>query len=183
MRAGHVLVPVWTSWTADLDTPISLYKKLAPRTPSFLLESVEGGAYLARYSFLGCDPFLVFRYRSGRAELWADGARRTVSGTPLGLLRAVLEGYRAPRPEGLPRFWGGAVGYLAYDAVRYLERVPVRAEDDLGLPEAVFLFPRAVLVFDHLYQRVLAVANLPVTGEAGRDYRRAVAYLEALAVA
>lgn len=183
VRSGYNLIPVWTEWTADLDTPISIYKRLAPRAPSFLLESVEGGAYLARYSFLGCDPFLVFRYRSGRAELSANGARRTVPGRPLELLRTSLEGYRVPPVEGLPRFWGGAVGYLGYDVVRYLERLPARAADDLNLPEAVFVFPRTVLVFDHLYHQVRAVANLPVTREPERAYRRAVAYLEALVTA
>src|SRR5215472_9645275 len=156
-----VLSPVWREVAADLDTPVSAYLKLARRRYGYLLESVEGGERLARYSFVGADPYLVLRVREGVAEYrW---------------LAAELERRPVARVPGLPRFAGGAVGYLAYEVASGFEpTVPVPPVDPLGLPEAVFCFTDTLLIFDHVRHRarLLTHAELEV---AGGDEERALA--------
>ena len=149
---------------ADLDTPLSAYLRLRPGPYSFLLESVEGGEVWARYSFLGTDPLMVLTAKDGRITLRRGAARpqRLPDGDPLEALRRVLANFHPVAVPGLPRFQGGAVGYLAYDMVRHMERLPRRAHDDLGLPDAVFMLSDTLLVFDNLRHRLLVIANAHV---------------------
>lgn len=158
------LVPVFTELPADLDTPLSAFLRLRPGPYAFLLESVEGGEKWARYSFLGSDPLMVFTAKGGRNSLRSSDGKteRLPGGSPLRALRGVLGRFHPVAVPGLPRFQGGAVGYLAYDAVRYVERLPRTVPDDLGLPEAVFLFTDSLLVFDNLRHRLLVIANAHV---------------------
>ncbi len=167
------LVPVWRELPADLETPVSAYLKLARGRYGFLLESVEGGERLARYSFAGCDPYLVLRVRDGRAQYrWLRGERAGMSerrrcNDPLEAVRAELERRPLAHTPGLPRFSGGAVGYLAYEAAaRFEPSVPIPADDPLGLPEAVFCFYDTLLIFDHARHRarLLAYADLEASG-------------------
>ena len=146
---------------ADLDTPLSAYLRLRPGPYAFLLESVEGGEKWARYSFLGTDPAMVLTAKDGRITLRRSGGRvqRLPDGNPLEAIRALLAEIRPVSVPGLPRFQGGAVGYLAYDMVRHMERVPGNATDDLKLPDAVFLFTDSLVVFDNLRHRLLVMAN------------------------
>jgi anthranilate synthase component 1 len=155
-------VPVFAELPADLDTPLSAFLRLRPGPYSFLLESVEGGEKWARYSFLGTDPLMVLTAKNGRISLHRAGARaeeRLPDGDPLEALRALLRRFQPVSVPGLPRFQGGAVGYLAYDMVRHMERLPATAQDDLGLPDAVFMFTDTLLVFDNLRHRLLVIAN------------------------
>jgi anthranilate synthase component 1 len=149
---------------ADLDTPLSAFRRLRPGPHAFLLESVEGGENWARYSFLGGDPFMVLSGKNGRLTLRAsDGTtRRLPDGDPLQALRGLLSRFHPVPAPGLPRFQGGAVGYLAYDAVRHLERLPRTTRDDLALPDAQFLLTDNLLVFDNLRHRLLVIANAHV---------------------
>ena len=186
------VVPVWREVVADVETPVSAYLKLAgdPEVgtgagapDAFLLESVEGGERWARYSFIGIDPFLVMVCRGGQVT-WEGTPPEAVAelpdGTsPLEVLRAALESYRRPTLPGLPPLLPGAVGYLGYDVVRYLERLPQTTTDDVGVPELMLMFPRSLVVFDHLRQRITVVANVV----AGDGYEEAVARSEALVVA
>lgn len=137
---------------------------MRPGPYAFLLESVEGGEKWARYSFLGTDPALVLSAKDGQVRLWRPGGRveQAVAGNPLETLRARLRQVRPVSVPGLPRFQGGAVGYLAYDMVRHMERIPARARDDLGLPDCVFMFTDSLLVFDNLRHRLLVLANAHV---------------------
>jgi anthranilate synthase component 1 len=156
------LVPVFAELPADLDTPLSAYLRLRPGPYSFLLESVEGGATWARYSFLGTDPLMVLAAKDGRMTLRRAGRRvveRLPDGNPLETLRGLLRQFQPVSVPGLPRFQGGAVGYLAYDMVRHMERVPAAAHDDLGLPDTVFMFTDTLLVFDNLRHRLLVIAS------------------------
>jgi anthranilate synthase component 1 len=141
---------------ADLDTPVSAYLKLAPFKPRFLLESVEGGERLARYSFIGFGECLEVRLDASGlrvGDLYAPRPRTRAEF--LDALRGALE--RAPRPlpeiPGVPLL-GGLVGYTAYDAVRYFERVPGRSLDATETPHAHYVAPRSLLVFDHLTRGV-----------------------------
>jgi anthranilate synthase component 1 len=186
-----VLSPVWREVAADLDTPVSAYLKLATGSYGYLLESVEGGERLARYSFVGTDPYLVLRVRGGRATYrWLAGPRAgTVEhmpcADPLEAVRAELE--RRPvasSPPGLPRILGGAVGYLSYEvAARYEPTVGIPADDPLGLPESVFLFSDTLLIFDHAHHtaRLLTyVESGTVGGDDARVQAEAQARLDAM---
>ena len=155
------LVPVYAELPADLDTPLSAFLRLRPGPYAFLLESVEGGEKWARYSFLGSDPLMIFTARGNRVTLRRHGARteRLSSGNPFRALRDLLARFHPVAVPGLPRFQGGAVGYIAYDMVRHFERLPKIARDDLGLPDAVFLLTDSLLAFDNLRHRLLVIAN------------------------
>ncbi len=159
---------------ADLDTPVSAYLKLAPFEPRFLLESVESGERLARYSFLGFGEGLTLEFRADRDEVLLDGAARPKPGSAaewLALMREALALSPELRPA-IPEipFNGGLVGAAGYDVVRYFERLPPnRSELDGGLPQGAFVAPRSVLVFDHLTRRV---ALLHAGSEAERQALR-----------
>jgi anthranilate synthase component I len=166
------LVPVFAELPGDLDTPLSAYLRLRPGPYSFLLESVEGGEKWARYSFLGTDPLMVLTAKDGRMILRRSGSRvvqRLPDGNPLDALRGLLRQFQPVSVPGLPRFQGGAVGYLAYDMVRHMERLPVTTRDDLGLADAVFMFTDTLLVFDNLRHRLLVMANAHVEAQDSRS--------------
>ncbi len=169
LREGN-LVPVSCELLADLETPISAFLKLRDLPEAFLLESVEGGERLARYSFLGARPRLVVTY-DGSVVRCSDG--RTFPGPFLPAARALLRPYRqVPDPE-LPRFGGGLVGYLGYDLVRDWERLPNRPPDDLGLPVCRMGLYDTVLAFDHVRRRIRIVANAFAEEGAASAYRSA----------
>src|SRR5947209_7172963 len=160
LAAQGNLVPVFAELPADLDTPLSAYLRLRPGPYSFLLESVEGGEVWARYSFLGADPLMVLTAKNGRLTLSRNGrTERLPEGNPIVAVRDLLKQFQPVTVPGLPRFQGGAVGFLAYDMVHHMERLPRNTEDDLGLPDAVFLFTDTLLVFDNLRHRLLVIAN------------------------
>jgi anthranilate synthase component I len=168
-------VPVFAELPADLDTPLSAYLRLRPGPYSFLLESVEGGAVWARYSFLGTDPLMVLSAKDSRITLRRGSARpqRLPDGDPLEALRRLLADFKPVTVPGLPRFQGGAVGYLAYDMVRHMERLPRTTRDDLKLPDAVFMLSDTLLVFDNLRHRLLVIANAHVDGRDAASLDRA----------
>jgi anthranilate synthase component 1 len=155
------LVPVVRERLADLETPVSAFAKLRPLGGAFLLESVEGGERMGRYSFIGVLPRATFVFRDGVASILEDRSVRAVEYTdPLALLRAELGRYRqrASVPE-LPRFSGGAVGYVGYEAARRFERLPAARRDVLGLPEAAFSIYDTVVCFDHVRHSLLVIAH------------------------
>ncbi len=184
------LVPVWREIAADLETPVSAFLKLARGRYGYLLESVEGGERLARYSFIGADPYMVLRVRDGMAERrWLAGARagrveRVPCADALDAVRAELERRPVAPMPGLPRFHGGSVGYLAYEAAaRFEPTVLIPADDPLGLPEAIFCFSDTLLIFDHARQtaRLLTHADLQATeGDEHLAYTEAEARLDAM---
>jgi len=164
------LVPVFREYHADLETPVSAYLKISARFPTdhFLLESVEGGEKWARYSFIGFDPHLQFRADAKGISVRRGGETRDVpvTGDPLDALAGILKEIRYRPAPGLPRLSGGAVGYIGYDYVRYLEKVggsrPLT--DD---PDAMFLFPSRLVIFDNVRHTILIVAHGSV--RAGED--------------
>ncbi|MFW6125927.1 MAG: anthranilate synthase component I [Chloroflexota bacterium] len=165
-RYGNV-VPVYREVLADLETPVSAYLKVARPPYSFLLESVEGGERLARYSFIGCEPNLVLNGRDGASD-------------PLLAIEEELSKYQPVSLPHLPRFHGGAVGYLSYEAVRHFEELPVPANDPLGLAESIFMLTDTVLVFDHLTHRIKVVSHAYLDGDIRSAYRQATERIEAL---
>ncbi len=149
------LIPLYQEINADLETPVSAYLKVAEGPYSYLLESVEGGEQLARYSFIGAEPYKVVKTGPGQPYGEVD---------PLELIEEELNRHTLVPIPGLPRFHGGAVGFIAYDVVRYYEPVPPPERDSLGLPEAVFLFDDTLLVFDHVSHKIKVVSHVHLDG-------------------
>ena len=166
------LAPVYRSINADLETPVSAYLKVARPPYSFLLESVAGGERLGRYSFIGTEPYRVVK--TGRGEELGEI-------DPLIPVQREMEQYRLIPVAGLPRFHGGGVGYLAYDAIRYFEpRVPPMPADPQGLPESVFMFADTLLVFDHLRHDIKVVSHIRLDGDIAAAYATATAKIDEL---
>jgi len=179
-RSDNNLVPVFRDVPADLETPVSAFLKVAKGDHSFLFESVEGGERLARYSFIGTEPYRV--YKSGPYVDPKDGV------DPLIEVEAEMSRYKLSHPKdseartSLPRFTGGAVGFLAYDVIRHFEpRVTIPSADSTGLPEALFMFVDSLLVFDHVKHVIKVVAHCRLDGDVEASYRQACWRIEELA--
>jgi anthranilate synthase component I len=179
LARGGKLVPIYREVFADLDTPVSAFRKIDEGPYSFLLESVEGGEKWGRYSLLGSRPSKVFVARGGRAELLENGRRAPLPGAPMQALAALLKEHQAVALPGLPRFCGGAVGYLGYDTVRWFERLPSHANDDVPTADAVFLFGDVVTVFDNLTHTLKVVTHARGGGDPDAAYEAAVTRIEA----
>lgn len=169
------LIPVYREILADMETPVSAFLKIDRGEYAFLLESVEGGEKWGRYSFLSCNPGLVFKAKGTTVEVITDAGIRphTVDNDVLESLKAILTQYRPVRTDDLPRFYGGMVGFLAYDVVRQFERIPAMTKDDLDLPDALFLLPDTLLIFDNLSHRIKVVSNVFVSETAPSRLREA----------
>ncbi|MHB8070305.1 MAG: anthranilate synthase component I [Desulfobaccales bacterium] len=181
-RQGN-LIPVYREILGDLETPVSAYKKLRGEGCSFLLESVEGGEKWGRFSFLGLNPSLMFQVQGGQVTIQRRGQTETLEAgaDPFSHLRDLLAGYRAVPAAGLPRFWGGLVGYLGYDMVRFIERLP-KLTPATDIPEARLLLTDNLLIFDNLRQTIKVVALVQVDPESPLkdQYDRAVASIDVL---
>ncbi|MBI2814138.1 MAG: anthranilate synthase component I [Opitutae bacterium] len=163
-RQGNV-IPVRADLLADLETPVSAYAKLRGQGPAFLLESVEGGEHVSRYSFIGCNPRQIFQARPGDAD-------------PLAALEQELGRHRPVSVPGLPPFTGGAVGYLGYEFIHSVEKsVPLAARDELGVPMMWFMLCDSVLAFDRAHQTMRLIVNAHVGADAGAAYDAACAEL------
>ncbi|HKD77043.1 MAG TPA: chorismate-binding protein, partial [Ktedonobacterales bacterium] len=190
---GYTLFPVWREVLADCETPVSAFRKLARGPYTFLLESVEGGERMARYSFVGIAPERVLRVRGQTAE-WRTVRGDQVEigesipcGDPLRLIEEVLGHDRVapvtvPATPGasVPRFIGGAVGYLGYETVARFERVPLPDRDSLGLPDAVLIFSDTLLIFDHVAHRARLLTHARLEGDLEIALDDAEARLDAI---
>ncbi len=164
-----LVIPVYREILADLATPVSAFKKLNKESKySFLLESVEGGETIGRYSFLGTDPYLTFQSKNNQYRTQTPHERKQgITDDPLNELKSIMKGfnsvpacYEAGRHlEGLPRFTGGAVGYIAYPMIRFWEKIPQTKKDDLHLPDMFFLITEIVVVFDHVRHKMKIICN------------------------
>jgi anthranilate synthase component I len=163
----HTLVPVCRRLNADLETPVSAFLRLAADAPEcFMLESVEGGEKLGRYTFIGIEPYQKIVARGKMLSL-TRGRKKTVQeGDVFAFLKEALAGHTPARIPGLPPFTAGAVGFFAYDVVRQIEDLPSTAKDDLQVPDACLAFFRDVLAFDHVKREILLIATADVTTQA-----------------
>ncbi len=155
------LIPVYREILADMDTPVSAFKKIDDGRFSFLLESIEGGEKWARYSFLGSSPEIIVRSKGNTVEtVAADGSLRShETADPLGFVRDLLYRYRPVEVDGLPRFFGGAVGYVGYDMVRYFERVSLEKPTEIDAYDSYFVITDTILIFDTVRQKMKVVSN------------------------
>ncbi len=178
----HTLVPVCRILAADLETPVSAFLRAAwPERECFMLESVENGEQVGRYTFIGLAPFKRIVARG--QEITITEGRKVVQldGDIFSVLRRALAGHKPARLKGLPPFTAGAVGFFSYDAVRQIERLPERAKDELGVPDACLLFFDEVLAFDHVRKEIWMVVTADVTrGKLAGAYDKAVERLNRL---
>jgi anthranilate synthase component I len=176
LSRGATLVPVAKAISADLLTPVSAFLAVADGEPdAFLLESVEGGEKIGRYTFLGVRPFLRLESRGDEIEIERGRRIERRTGNVFEVIKELLQQHRPATMEGLPPFTAGAVGYCAYDIVRRLENIGEHATDDLDVPDCVLMFFDRVLAFDHLRHQIHIVASADVTREAPKvAYERAV---------
>jgi anthranilate synthase component I len=160
------LIPVYDVFPADLLTPVSAYLRIAQGARySFLLESVEGGEKIARYTFAGANPEEIFRYAGGACVLESHNRIVWEERDPITFLRARMERFRPVRLPGLPPLVAGAIGYFSYDMVRLIERLPKRLRDDIGLYDAMLMFYHGIVAFDHVQHRLWIVRNVYTDGE------------------
>ncbi len=176
------LIPICRELPADLDTPVSVFLKLAQEPPTFLLESVERGENLGRYSFMGLGHSLMLESKGNRAIIHHGSTDQEITlrgRDPLHLIQEIITKRAAVRMPGLPPFCGGAVGYLAYDIVNFFEEVPQCSHDELDLPDCFFLFADTMLAFDHVQHKMKIIANAYVDDDADAAYYQAVSEIEA----
>ena len=186
------LIPVYKEILGDLETPVSAYYKLASKAKySFLLESVEGEEKIARYSFIARDPELILTSKGQQAKI-----TRLVKGklkeekvsfkdSPLSIVRALMKDYRAVEIKALPRFYGGMVGYLSYDCVRFFERLPDQSKDDLKIPDVCLVLAKDLIVFDHRHHTIKVVSCVHLDQKDSqaqkiKKYQQALKVIEAM---
>lgn len=183
LAGKYTAIPVYRRLMADVLTPVSLFLKIreGARFP-FLLESVEGGEQLARYSFLGRNPFKVLRFDGETVTLEQEGKVKTMDAPYFEVLKRLTTAYTEPELPGLPRLTGGAVGFSSYDTVRQIEHLPDVPGGDIGLPEAVWAFYDEILAFDHVKHQVIIIKTVFVdpAEDAEKQYRTAQKQLDKL---
>ncbi len=178
-RRGNI-IPVYREIDADLETPVSAFLKIDNGEYSYLLESVEGEEKIARYSFLGSNPSVIFKSKGRDIEMIEKGrVRRYITKTdPLTEIKRFMEQFKCVDIKGLPRFCGGLVGYIGYDMVRFFERIPDSNADDLNIPDSIFVLTDSLLIFDHIMHKIKIVSNAHVKGSPSRAYREAIRKIE-----
>ncbi len=179
-RRGNI-IPVYRELISDMETPVALFQRLDKGGCGYLLESVEGGEHLGRYSFLGVEPAVIFRSKGREVQVTEKGRKRTwiTDSNPLDELKKIMSRYKAVTVEGLPRFSGGAVGYIGYNAVRYFEDIPQGNPDDLHLPDMYFMITDTLIIFDHVKHVIKVLTNAHIDKDPpGRVYDKAVKNIE-----
>ncbi|HXG53181.1 MAG TPA: anthranilate synthase component I [candidate division Zixibacteria bacterium] len=168
-REGN-LIPIYQELLMDLETPLSFFKRLERDRYAFLLESVEGSERWARYSFLGTRPYRIFKARGNRVEIIEGAKKRSfVTETPLKSLEELLKGCRPVTVPGVPPFFGGALGYVAYDAVEKFHEIANDKPDPLGMPEIFFIFTRTLVAFDNLKHTIKVIDNVSLDGRTSLE--------------
>ncbi|MFQ5597054.1 MAG: anthranilate synthase component I [Nitrospiria bacterium] len=176
------LIPVYREMVADCETPVSAFMKIRQGAHPFLFESVEGGEKWGRYSFLGADPSIVVKGKGERVTIIRHGEEAEVlaAGDPLGVLKKLLAEFKPVHVEGLPRFFGGAVGYLGYDMIRFFEPVHSR-HPEKPAPDFFFLITDTLLIFDNVKHHIKVVSNAFIEdGDLKSAYDRSIEKIDAL---
>lgn len=185
LAGTYNLIPVARTLMADMETPIRVFRHFFREQNAFLLESVEGGARWARYSYIGTDPFLVVRGKNGRMAMEMGGKVTEIDEKPVELIKSIMRSYKSPQLPGMPPFTGGAIGYFGYDLLQSYEKLPAHRVDDLQMDDVHFMFCDQVIVFDHFTQKILVIANVHVPNGASeadveRAYGQALGKIETL---
>ncbi|NLI93161.1 MAG: anthranilate synthase component I [Peptococcaceae bacterium] len=184
LKAQNVdFVPVALETFADMETPVSVFKRFNDTSSyCFLLDSVEGGEKWARYSFIGKDPLLTIRIQGSSAVLlYRDGSAERREGNPYRIIEEMMNRYKGANVDGMPRLSGGLVGFFGYDLIRSVENLPNPPHDDLDVPACHFMLVDETIVFDHLKQKLVLIVNMPTKGDLELNYAHTVERLYALA--
>jgi len=185
-RQGN-LIPVYRELLADLETPVSAFLEIGQGEYSYLLESVEGAESVARYSFLGSSPSLIFKSKGKNIEIiQGERVKKFKSSDPLGEIKRLMQQYKFVPVEGLPRFCGGLVGFMSYDMVGFFEQIPDTNPDDLNLPDCLFLLTDTILIFDHTKGVIKIINNVYLKDrkskkKVARAYEEAIGKIEKVA--
>lgn len=172
------VIPMYESISADTETPISIYLKLVGEKEGFILESVEQGEHLGRYSFIGLRPCCRITVHGQQCNI-QDGKRLyRETGNPFAVLRTLLNEAKTMDVSGLPRFYGGAVGYFGYDMVENLERFASPLEDDTHLPDCCLMFPEIIVAVDHIKHVLQIIACVKVSGDPEKTYKRGLSLIQ-----
>jgi anthranilate synthase component 1 len=158
------VIPVYKEISADLDTPVSSFLKLNKDKYAFLLESVEGQEKIARYSFLGSKPSVIFKSKGRNIQIEYQGKKIRINrfvtkADPLNEIEKIMSRFKTAKIQGIARFHGGFVGYIGYDMVRFFEKLPDKNTDDLKIPDAIFILTDTILAFDHINHTIKIIAN------------------------
>ncbi|MFH1355208.1 MAG: chorismate-binding protein, partial [Candidatus Omnitrophota bacterium] len=182
-KKGNV-IPVYKEINADLDTPVSAFIKTDKSDYSFLFESVDGGEKIARFSFIGCNPSLVFKSKGKRIQIIYPQKKHARSfltqSSPLDEIKKIMKDFKSVEVPGLPRFYGGLVGYIGYDLVRFFEKLPDKNKDDLRLPDSVLMLTDTILIFDHINHTVKIVTNIILPKKNISDAKKCKIYHQAV---
>lgn len=174
LASDYNIIPITIEYPADMDTPISIFKRMETERFCFLLESVEGNRDMARYSFIGRNPFLIFKSYQDQITITDHiGKEEARKGDPIQMLKQLCEQYKSPVLPEIPKFSGGAVGYFAYDVIRFNETLPNAPENDLNQPDLHFMFTDELIIFDHHKQRLIILVNMHVEDDLKMQYERA----------
>lgn len=178
LAGEYNIIPLTLESCADMDTPISVFKRMQTEKDCFLLESVGQNHVTARYSFIGRNPFVIFK-SAGNEITVTDytGRTDTYTGRPMEELKKLIERHKAPKLEGVPSFNGGAVGFFAYDIIRQYENLPDNNPDELGLPDMQFMLTDEIIAFDHIRQKIVIIVNIHAEGDIENQYRKATGRL------
>jgi len=172
------LIPVYKEILADTDTPVSAFMKLNNSKNCFLLESVEGGEKWARYSFIGLNPSLIFKSRGEKVTLIKNSKKEVIeSSNPLSILQGIMQQFKPVELEGLPRFYGGAVGFMSYDMVKFFEDLPDTVKDDTDWNDSYFMITDTLVIFDNLKHNVKVVCNVHLGNDKtdiNKQYKKAI---------
>lgn len=179
------MISVYKDVLADMETPVSAFKKIDDGGHAFLLESVEGGERVARFSFLGVRPRAIMRSNGRTVEIEGDTSVKDqielLDGQdPLDILKTEMSRYDWEQNPDLPKFCGGAVGFMGYDMVRFFEDLPDSTEDMLDVPDCIFAFTDTLLIFDHVKNKIRVLANARIDGDPGSAYKKAIDRIDAL---
>ncbi|MCK8824823.1 anthranilate synthase component I [Fuchsiella alkaliacetigena] len=180
-KKGNI-IPVYKKVSLNEETPISVMEKLeGDDSQFFLLESGKGPENIARYSFLGYQPYMTFKSKGYQVEITEQGEVTEVEVNPLQKLKEIMDSYQPVKIDGLPKFYGGAIGYFSYDVGRFFEELPEDAEDDLEIPEVYFVFTDTVFIFDHFADELMVVVNIHLDrGETKELYGQAREKIEGI---
>ncbi len=175
------LIPVYREVLADMETPVSAFKKIDDNGSAFLFESVEGSEKWGRYSFIGIEPRIVFKSKGDNIEI-IEGANKTNrKGDPLSILQELLIRFKPAEASGLPRFYGGAVGYIGYDMVRFFENLPDISKKDIDTYDSIFLITETLLIFDNLEHKIKVVYNAFIDEDKPENiYNKAVEKIDGI---
>lgn len=178
LSKNYNIIPLVTEDYADMDTPVSVFKRMATEQECFLLESIGDSKETARYSFIGRNPFITFKSLADEVSITENGKTRNFTAKPMEELEKLSNRFKAPKLDNIPPFNGGAVGFFAYDIIRQYEYLPNVNRDDLKLPDMHFMFMDEIIAFDHINQKIHIIVNIHADSDIDVEYNHATARIE-----